>query len=169
MGVKLSSTTLILVLGLSTMDFPVQATAGQQVSAKFDVTANINNGCRFIGSNKLSVDLPDLLIGQSSVSSQVYFNLQCTPGANATIGIDDGQHSLSGGNRALALDGGNDQLIPYQIFAVKEGKKIEWVAPIIFTPDELNNKIEIDVEINDPPSPLIPGHYTDAATISVSY
>ncbi|MFC0228339.1 Csu type fimbrial protein [Serratia aquatilis] len=169
MGIKLASTTLLLVLGLSVMNSPVQAAAGQQVSAKFDVTASINNGCRFTGSNKLSVDLPDLLIGQRSVSRQIYFNLQCTPGANATIGIDAGQHPLSGGSRALALDGKNGQLIPYQIFAVKEGKKIDWKNPIMFTPDELNKQIEVDVEIKDPPSPLIPGHYTDTATINVSY
>lgn len=169
MGSKLFSTTLILALGLFTMNSPVLAAAGQQVSAKFDVTAKINNGCRFTGSNKLSMDLPDLLIGQQSVSGQIYFNLQCTPGANATIGIDAGQHPLSGGDRALAVDGENGQLIPYQIYAVKEGKRINWKNPIMFTPDELNNKIEIEVEIHDPPSPLIPGHYTDTATINVSY
>ncbi|MEZ0471935.1 spore coat U domain-containing protein [Luteimonas salinilitoris] len=100
------------------------AAYAQSASTTFDVTITITSTCSIDAPAATDVDFGTNASTETDIDAAGQLNVNCTPGTDYDIALNEGLNAAGGGITARAMANGAD-LVPYQLYQ-DAGRSVVW-------------------------------------------
>ncbi|RNF84913.1 Csu type fimbrial protein [Montanilutibacter psychrotolerans] len=108
--------SLLSTVLLATAALYVPAAHAQTATTTFDVTITIQSSCTVNTPAATDVAFGTHPSTDTNIDAAGQLNVNCTPGTDYTISLDEGLNAGGGGVAARAMINGGTDLVPYQLY-----------------------------------------------------
>lgn len=138
-------------------------------TANFDVKINIQATCDVTAGAASDVDFGTVASTGRNIDQQSSLNVNCTPGTDYKVALNDGQNSQTG-TRRMAHASLSNTFVPYNLY-LDAARQNQWgaTATTSFSGTGTGQAVSIPVYGRVPSANFPAGAYKDTVTATVSF